>query len=218
MKKLTGTPKRCVFRVLLILLIVAMTVSGCGKKAAFEKGFGYTSRKSMSMFGARADTDLFPKDNVTFDFCCGIYDIGYCKKYNTDPKSAFGASEESNLIFAIYLSDSVNFQIDEECADYKAIDNCYFVKEISEEEAFSEKYGYTMSYWKGIFLGQGVTYNNCESITVPAELFTEENGVFYLYFVAFQEPTNEGGTYSRSHKQVISFPYQVIDEGTVKLK
>lgn len=29
MKKLTGTPKRCVFRVLLILLIVAMTVSGC---------------------------------------------------------------------------------------------------------------------------------------------------------------------------------------------
>ena len=29
MKKLTGTPKRCVFRVLLILLIVAMTATGC---------------------------------------------------------------------------------------------------------------------------------------------------------------------------------------------
>ena len=152
MKKLTGTSKKRVFRVLLLLLILAMTVSGCGKKAAFEKGFGYTFTPRQIMFGIRSDTETFAIDDVTFDLYFGTYDIDYCEEYKVDPRYLYALRDyiDERLIFALYISDPEE-DVFRENTDYKTIDNYYFVREISEEEALSEEYGFTMSYWKDLF-------------------------------------------------------------------
>ena len=91
------------------------------------------------------------------------------------------------------------------------IDNHYFVKEISEEEAFSDEYGFTMSYWKGI------TYNHIEKITIPSEFFANETGVFVVKLIAFHETVNEGDNYYTSTARYIEFDYQVVDDNTIKI-
>ncbi|MBQ3000415.1 MAG: lipoprotein [Oscillospiraceae bacterium] len=206
------------FRVLLILLIFALGLSGCGQKAALEKGFGYTFTPNSAMLAIRSDTDIFQKDDVTFDLYYGTYNAESAKKYNQDPRGAYAASAfaDSKLIFALYICDA-DVQKITECADYKEIDNHYFVREMSEEEALSEEYSFTMSYWKDVIFGEGITYNHSEEITIPAELFTEDSGRLSICLAAFHEPVNDGDNYHPTITYRIDFSYRVIDGTTVKI-
>lgn len=215
-KSFTNNPTRRVFMVLLILLIVSLFATSCGQKSEFEKGFGYTFTPHVIMFGARSDTESLAKDNVTFDLYYGIHDMGYSEKYDTDPKSVYIKShlENSKIFFGLYICDvdySLDVVNDMEISDYKMIDNHYFVKEISEEEAFSEEYGFTMSYWKGII------YNHSEKITIPTEFFAEETGSFVIKLVAFHEPMTEGDNYYTSIVGNFELDYQIIDEHTIRI-
>lgn len=202
---------RCIFRVLLILLIVTLFVAGCGQKSGFEEGFDYTFTPTRIMFGAKSDKDTFPKNDVTFDLYYGVHDV----KDDTDPKTYYQKEGDEIVFFGLYICDaehSLDVMNDMEIADCKMIENYYFVKEISEEEAFSEEYGYTMSYWKGI------TYNHSETITIPTEFLEEETGSFAIKLIAFHEPTNEGDNYYTSTACHIEFKYQLVDENTISIK
>ena len=212
-KTFTNKPTRRIFRVLLILLMVSLFTTGCGQKSEFEKGFDYTFTPNSIMFGAKSNTDTFSKNDVTFDLYYGVYDIGYAEKYNTDPKSGYRKEGYETIFFGLYICEadySLDVVNDMEISDYKTIDNHYFVKEISEEEAFSDEYGFTMSYWKGI------TYNHSEKITIPSELFANETGSFVVKLIAFHEPMSEGENYYTSMARYIEFDYQVVDENTIK--
>ena len=69
--------------------------------------------------------------------------------------------KEMKQFFGLYICKadySLDVVNDMEISDYKMIDNHCFLKEISEEEAFSDEYGFTMSYRKGI------TYNHSEKL------------------------------------------------------
>ena len=206
---------RYIFRVLLILLIITLSVTGCGQKSGFEKGFDYTFTPTRIMFGAKSDTDTFPKNDVTFDLYYGVHDVKDDKKYGTDPKTFYQKEGDETVFFGLYICDaehSLDVMNDMEISDYKMIENHYFVKEISEEEAFSDEYGFTMSYWKGI------TYNHSETITIPTEFFEEETGSFAIKLIAFHEPTNEGDHYYTSTACHIEFDYQGVDENTIKIR
>lgn len=216
MKKIfTDKPTRRVFRTLLILLMVSLFTTGCGQKSEFEKGFDYTFTPDSMMFGIKSDTDTFSKNDVTFDLYYGVHDIGYAEKYHTDPKSSYQKEGYETIFFGLYICKaeySLDVVNDMEISDYKMIDNHYFVKKISEEKAFSEEYGFTMSYWKGI------TYNHSEKITIPTEFFANETGSFVVKLIAFHEPMTEGGNYYTSAARYIEFDYQVIDDNTIKIK
>ena len=107
-----------------------------------------------------------------------------------------------------YSLDVVN---DMEISDYKMIDNHCFLNEISEEEAFSDEYGFTMSYRKGI------TYNHSEKITIPSDFFVNKTGSFVVKLIAFHKPMNDGDKYYTSAARGIEFDYQVVDENTIKI-
>lgn len=213
-KSFANKPTRQVFRVLLILLMVSLFTTGCGQKSEFEKGFNYTLTPNEIMFGAKSDTNTFSKNDVAFDLYYGVHDIGSDEKYNTDPKSGYQKEGNETIFFGLYICDadySLDVVNDTEISNYKMIDGHYFVKEISEEEAFSDEYGFTISYWKGI------TYNHSEEITIPSEFFADETGSFVVKLIAFHEPMTEGDNYYISTVRYIEFDYQVIDENTIKI-
>lgn len=213
-KSFANKPTKRVFRVLLILLMVSMFTTGCGQKSEFEKGFDYTFTPNSIMFGVKSDTDTFSINDVTFDLYYGVHDIGYAKKYNTDPKSGYRKEGYETIIFGLYICEadcSLDVVNDMEISDYKTIDNHYFVKDIFEEEAFSDEYGFTMSYWKGI------TYNHSEKITIPPEIFANEAGSFVVKLIAFHEPMNDGDNYYTSTVRGIELDYQIVDEDTIKI-
>lgn len=201
------------FKVVIILLISTLVVMGCEKKK-LEVGFGYTFTPDEIMFGMRSDTDTFFKDDVTFDIYYGVHDIGHDKKHNTDPKSRYRKEGNETIFFGLYICSEahcLDIMNDMEVSDYKEIDAYYFVKEISEEEAFTEEYGFRMSYWKGI------TYNHNEEITIPAEFFVEQKGSFVVKLIAFHEPVVEGDNYYVSTARHIEFDYEAIGENTIKI-
>ncbi|MBE6944246.1 MAG: hypothetical protein E7453_08360 [Ruminococcaceae bacterium] len=215
-RAIANTQVNRAFRVLLILLIVALSVSGCRQKAMFEKGFDYTFNPKEIMLGAISDTDLFDKHNVNFDLCYGTHDIGYCEKYGINPRALYAKThlQGADLFFGLYICDAeyeYDIANDMEFSEYKAIDNHYFVKEISEKEAFSEEYGLTMSRWKGI------TYNHSEKVTIPAETFKAERGRFVIKLVAFHKPISEGDSYYTSSVGILELNYQIVDENTVRI-
>lgn len=199
---------------LVTTMIVSLFATGCGQKFKFEKGFAYMFTPDEIMFGARSDTDTFAKDDVNFDIYYGVHDIGYDEKYNTDPKSGYQKEGNETIFFGLYICDAeyrLDVVNDMEISDYKRIAHHYFVKEIPEEEAFSEEYGFTMSYWTGI------TYHHSEKITVPTEFFAEETGSFVMKLIAFHEPMTEGENYYTSTARYIAFDYQTVDENTIKI-
>lgn len=213
-KTYTNKPTGRVFRVLLILLMVFLFTTSCEQKYQFEKGFDYTWSPNEIMFGAKSNTDTFSKNDVTFDLYYGVHNIGYDEKYSTDPKSGYLKEGYETIFFGLYICDvdySLDIVNDIEISDYKMIDNHYFVKEISEEEAFSDKYGFTMSCWKGII------FNHSEKITIPTDFFTNETGSFVVKLIAFHEPITEGDNYYTSTAFHIEFDYKVIDENTIRV-
>ena len=207
--------KKIILKIIWVLIIVSvLTATSCRQKAEFEKGFGFTFTPDEIMFGARFDTDTFAKDDVTFDLYYGVHDIGYDEKYNTDPKFGYRKEGNETIFFGLYIcraEHSLDVVNDMEILDYMMIENHYFVKEISEEEAFSEEYGFTMSYLKGI------TYNHNEKISIPTEFLTEEKGSFVVKLIAFHEPMIEGDNYYTSTARHIDFDYQIVDENTIKI-
>ncbi len=214
MKPTVAKKARSICRVLLILTIFTLFVTGCEQKSEFEKGFNYTLTPNEIMFGAKSDTNTFSKNDVTFDLYYGVHDIGSDKKYNTDPKSGYQKEGNETIFFGLYICDA-DYSLDvvngTEISNYKMIDGHYFVRKISEEEAFSDEYGFTMSYRKGI------VYNHSEKITVPSEFFADETGSFVVKLIAFHEPMTEGDNYYISTVRYIAFDYQAINENTIKI-
>lgn len=213
-KSFFSKPTKRIFRVLLILLMVSLFTTGCGKRSKIEKGFGYTWTPKSIMFGIRADTDTFSKNDVSFNLYYGVHDIGHDSKYDSDPKKSYQKEGNETIFFGLYICDkehSFDIVNDSEITDYKMIENYYFVKDLSEEDAFSEEYGFSVSYWTGI------TYNHSEKFIVPTEIFANETGSFVIKLIAFRETTNEGRKYYVSTAGDFEITYHLVDENTIKL-
>lgn len=203
---------------LISVLFVVVFLAGCYKQQAnFESGyFGYTNHPPQIMIGVRSETDTFSRDNIIFDLYYGFHDIGYDEKYNHDPKGSYLAANRKNVILCLYFGHYLidDFEFNGEFKDYKSLENHYFVKEISEEDAFSDEYGYTMTYRNGI------TYNHYETVAVPQECLIENEygiGFIRIELMAFCEPLNEDDYYYTSANGVLGLRYENIDDNTIKI-
>ncbi len=197
-----------------ISILIIFLLFGCGNEAKLESGFGYTFTPQQIMMGVRSQTDTFTTENVCFDLYYGLHDIGYNEKYNCDPKNGYMKNGYETVLFGLYVCDnehSLDVCNDMEISDYRVIDNHYFIKSIPESVAFTDDYGFTMSYLKGI------SYNHSEMIAIPSELFSEETGSFAIKLIAFYEPLEEGDNYYTSTAAHISVRYQLTNSNTVKL-
>lgn len=221
MKESIKKPRAFAFRMVLILLMFSLLLTGCRQKAKFEKGFNYQSYNTSIMLGVRSDTDLFAKDNVALDLCYGVYDLKYAGKSYAEGQyiipdiipdtllESFSDITDAEIFFGLYISKKPSY--DNIFPDYKTIESFCFVKEISDEEAFTEEYGYSESAWKGI------TYNHCETIRIPAEFFTEKTGKLVISIFSFQEAPEEGSVYYSANRSKITLEYELVDENTVRI-
>lgn len=211
MKRKIGT------RVVAALLVFSAlcSLTGCFQKYAIKEGFDYAFTPEPIMFGIKSSNDTFEKESVSFDLYYGVHNIGYTEKHGTDPRSTYIKSPRSaELLFALYFvieeyaNDVLN---DNELDDYKNIKHHLFIKELSEEEAFSEEYGFKMNYFTGI------SFNHSESVTIPEELFEKDSGRIAIKIIAMHKPEQEDGKFYTSCARHVSISYETTENGHIKI-
>ena len=211
MKAVRAAALRCVYKVVIILLIVTLSVTGC-RGAKYENGtFDYQYWiKNCIMMGVRSNTNLFPINDVKLDFYCGIYNINNGAE---EEKSNYYALDRENPFFVIYISEQKvdKFKTHTSVDDYKNDEDYYLVREISEKEAFSNEYGYRMTH---LF---GMQYNHKEKILIPSRFFTKQKGYFCINVVTFLQPTSTEQNYLVTEVNNIQLYYEKIDSQIIKL-
>lgn len=181
-----------ILRVTLLWLLVVVSFSSCNllgclrKKAKFTHGDEtYSNFSGRLRVCAMSNTDTFPIDKVEFELGYGTFDIDDCKGYEA---KGYYTKPAATVIFGLYILDGdwekQTLRPTAEVEDYKNVENYYFVREILEEQAFSEDYGYTISYWRD------VTYRHKEIIHIPKEIFKKEKGQFYVTLGAYRIEQN----------------------------
>ena len=161
MKHAKGTAK-ILGRVILAILILSLTLTGCGQENDNGFEFGYHSHYGIINNGSafayiayKSDVSVFDIDDVTFEFAYG------CTKYDRD---YFGVSK-GRIFF--------NNETTEVFVGY------------TEEDLSSDKYNVSRVYSEDE--DDKLTYyefTHSEKLTVPSELFTNDSGIIYVLIKA----------------------------------
>jgi hypothetical protein len=94
------------------------------------------------------------------------------------------SSDCGEYVFAIYICDGKYEELSlHKTSNVEDVSNHLFVRSISQEDAFSEEYGYVM-YDYGLFFGPEYL-KHMEEITIPSEYIQENKGSFVIKLVAF---------------------------------
>ena len=209
MKLTVAKKERRIYRVLLILMIFSLLVTGCGQNAdtnpdndsgetdtsvgaVLESGFKKSDAECETPLfhcAYRSDKTEFDIDDVTLDFYYG----GWFSNLGID----YDLRQHNFPTFEIYFTNDAN-------------DKC-FVKRV-EENLVSEKYRCKFIYDDNRNATE-IIFNHSESITVPREIFTENEGV--IFFTIYSQNVN----YTNSSVEFITGKaifYKVI-EGKVIL-
>ena len=212
--KNSGSSQRVVLILLLISLLCAC-MTGCQIQQQYEWGsFGWTNMPEYIMMGATADTDTFAVDSVVLNLHFGLFPAE-----DTSPRGVYASSGiDSEVFFTVYVCNYAGrrtISTGQEHKNYQVIDNHYFIKEISEDDAFSSQYSYTMR-----FIG-GITYQHQESIDIPENVFVEgifhENrGSFQIVIAAWQQ-SQETQLYCLKLSNTLEIDYQMTEDGSVVL-
>ena len=196
-----------------MILIVSLFAMGCrdNSEEMYKAGyFDYMwSVQDIIMSGVTAKTDTFSIDSVNLQLYYGLYDVAYGN--NLD---GYRQEPEDKVVFALYICDEEHkYDVANNCevTDYKNIDNYYFIKEISEDEAASEEYGYTHTY------RDGVEYNHSETLTIPKEFLNKDKGTFLIKLVNYIEPKDESDNYYSLQCGSIWLDYEKTKNGKVKI-
>ena len=191
----------------IISLILSLCfLSACGKNSALEIGFNRGSSLPAIMGAAKSDHTDFSIDDVTLDFYYG----GHIDEYGED-------SNRVSLGVALYfcnetpykalMSDIIN---DTSYEDYQELDGLHFVKFISTEDFNSGEYGVDVSR-----LGK-VTFQHCETLTVPSEVFAENDDHFGLAFVQLYRLKDQQDYYI-NYLSCLEIKYEFLDTQNIRL-
>ena len=212
--KLTATKKeRRIFRVLLILMIFSLLVTGCGQDADTDPdNDGKDPNASIGESPDNGNGETDTNEGTNPDNGNGETDTSV----GAVLESGFKKSDdcETPLFHCAYRSDKTEFDIDDVTLDFyyggwftnlgieydlqlynfpmfdiyftnDAHDRC-FVKRV-EENLVSEKYRCKFiddDDWNAT----EIIFNHSESITIPREIFTENEGV--IYFAIYSKNAN----------------------------
>ena len=203
-------------RIILILLMFVLPLSGCNitSKTKFERGFGAPiGRYDLIQIGATSSTNTFPADSVSFEIYYGFEQT----KTPAERRLASYKYENEQVIFATYILKGseydLNFSAIAELEDCKSIDDCIFIRDISQEEAITDEYTYKFSDPWWLFLS--TKYNHSETLTVPEEVFSQQQGKFCFVIIAFYFVADEN-MYHAAEIAVEQFSY-VKQDKTVEI-
>lgn len=195
--------------------MISLLLTGCTlnlQEGIYRAGtFGYEIDRQSIILGAEAETNVFSKDDVSFKLYYGFFD----KNDDEDSHNySYTLEETDSVIFAMYICErQYMFDIsnNQEYEDYKNIENHYFVKQLSDEEAFSDEYGYSMDFING------VSYSHSETINIPEQFFLNDSSSFMIQWVSFIEPKEEDGVYLSTNVGYLRLHYDIMADGQVKI-
>ena len=198
--------------VLLILLIVLSTLTGCfnGSGRKYFSGDSYIAGEFSHNIYSKVESDknVFNKNNVTLDFYYCLYSLDgnltleSQKKYNSYTEDGYNI--ENN--FAVYISDIEEIvfeQDDKNIIDYENRVNAKLWRFISFEEAFSTDYGYTTD-------GMKINYHHWETITIPSELFTQSSGSIFIHIVCIRHDVKNNTFRLGDYRTNIEIKYRLV--------
>ncbi len=211
------TIKTIVIVGLVVVFIIGTIIAGIVmfiKRDDIRGGFGYKLSARPINIGVKSNTNTFKTDDVDIQLYYSFYKSD---KKNEARKYPYQRETTDKIMFCMYICDegeTLAILNDQEYIDYKNIANHTFIKELSEEEVFSEENKYACS----IKYLTGTTYNYHETIDIPKEVFREKSGEFVIKLVSFILPTEERNTYYSKEVGYISLKYSVLDKNIVKIE
>ena len=183
--------------------VLATAVCTSCSKPALEIGFDYEGYlMSGIQCAVRSDRTEFPVNDVTLDcyFSLGDINENSWPDYKLYGFALYFLLEEN--IFSISCQDPID--------DYKEIENYYFVKEIGAEDYDPEEYAMEISFWKG------KTFRHHETLTVPEEVFSKEEGVFLFNVASYRYSEETDEVYCGKNGNV-RIQFEKINADTVRL-
>ena len=180
--------------VLLILLILLSTLTGCYKDGKYVNGDLSCPIEFAPSFFAKveSDTSIFDRGDVDLNFSYGLYILNGAYTYTIEEQKLLHCFNEDGVViednFAIYISNSEDlvFEYDDNgrIIDYENKVNAKIWKFISFEEAFATDYGFTTSF-------MNIDYHHSEKITIPSEFFDAREGTVFIHIVCLRHYINE---------------------------
>lgn len=205
-------------RVLLILLIFALPLSGCvgTPKAKFEKGFDYPNEVfNGTKIGVTSTNNKFDVNAVELNVHYGFHE-GESDSEKRMQRYRIVGYETAELVFGLFAGngpyDNINFTFGDVLNDYKVIENCFFIKGISQEEAVKDEYALKFSSW---WLNK-TSYNHSETITIPDAVFSQQQGEFCIIIIGFLIDA-ENSNYCISSCCYEQFSYTKSDDDTIEI-
>lgn len=198
--------RRLIYSVAAFVLSVCC-LSACGETASdgtLKIGFNpILDLAPEIMAGVKSDHTDFAIDDVTLDFY-----------YGGNVPSPYSGYNGLTIGVALYFCNeeaykAVKFNTPYE--DYQNIEGFHFVKFIPEEEFNSDEYSVQFHRLRDR------TYQHSETLTVPSDVFIEDDDCFCLAFVAFHIIEDEPNQVRNFEKECLTIKYEFIDERTVRL-
>ena len=201
---------------LLIVILNLMFVSSCwvGTYLPYQpdKAFESGSVKEVSQdpyfkqyIAVKSDIDIFDIDNIFLDVYIGLYHQDYVKDYGLDNKYS-----DTISIDIVYLP--CGFKINDN-QNKKVILNEYVLKNISIEDAKTGNYTFYTNE------SEYVKYNYFETMPLPSNYFSEEEGEFYIFLKNIIKLENGDEIIETvSERVLIYFKYEKVDDRKIKLR
>lgn len=204
---------RMLVSVLLVVVCALISLQGCGflsrwhtptEEKGISIGFQYENRKGSLITAIKSDKKVFDIDDVTLDFYYGGI-----------------ASDSLHTSVALYfISGRNNLFTDLIVDDYKNIDGCYFIKEMTIYEYESGPFDIEQRWGpKKKNEKDNLYFHFVDTLTVPEEVFSESQGEFY--FIATYLRTNKENNLAevynpgRANSQILY--YTKTEDGSIEL-
>lgn len=187
-----------------VAVLVCAVLTGCDN-SLWRKSKFHSDHGGSPYFDAKCLNFPYKTDKANLNLYLGFYNI----------EESFVSSPNKQSLWVIYIcrdnEDLYAKHVPNEVVDYKAIENYYYITEITHTEA------YTAFGFKENFFGN-LKYEKSITINIPNEILKEFDGSFLIRPVSVTK--NDGGTYSwQGHHfiRTVRVEYEFTDDEHVKL-
>ena len=204
---------------LVFLLASAVSFVGCGRgveKYVLMKRYD-THLSCPIELQISSNSDVFSKDDITLNISYSMKTREYTgeeiKSYYYDL-----CLNNYDIVYGVYIVDIYDYKAADadhrwNVNDINNLENHYFVKQITEQEALTEEF-VSKSPW--FAYGYGFyRYNHTESITVPQQFASGEQGTFVIAIIMFGILEDQSCVALDSAR--IECDYKEMDENTIRI-
>ena len=170
--KNSNTKTKLVARVMLLVLLLASAVNlaGCNRttKYVYFTRENYVGNIYLIQSTLSTNSNEHYNSDVEFELSLGMHRLNFLGEADENPKKQLPSIyQDSTFTLNVILCNSL------EDGSF----NDKTIKTITDEELFSQKYGYINTPF---FISNGIIYMNSETITVPREHFGMDHGYILI--------------------------------------